>query len=331
MAGVERAAGLLALEPVDAAERIVPAQRKTHLPALAGRHADAHRQRAVLGLLEHVPGGARLLVAALAQPPGAGEFAPIEAEAVEPLAAEVIVDMLDVGAVGGDGEVAALLGRPLAVGGGEMQGREPVGLREIVDAAVAAVVPERRGDRVVDRRVRVVFHGDGEQRDRHRGVAVVVRDERAEGGHAHLTGEAGVVELELGDREAADEGDVVEMRHAGHRIAVGAESVAVELPRARRSRRRSFIGPVEDAGVEELAVALGLDGEMAVAVELMDVRPVADAPVDQPPAAGERDAAGPDAAERKSDIAPPGAGEDEAVVDGFQLLQHCRVPAFFRS
>ena len=46
------------------------------------------------------------------------------------------------------------------------------------------------------------------------------------------------------------------MRHAGHRVAVGAESVAVELSRARRAGRRPFVRPIEDAGVEKI-FALG--------------------------------------------------------------------------
>ena len=123
----------------------------------------------------------------------------------------------------------------------------------------------------------------------------------------------------------------VEMRDAGHRIAVGAEAEAVELPRARRAGRRPLIGTVEDAGVEKPAVLLGLDGEMAVAVELMDVGPVADAPIDQPPAAGERDAARSDAAEREGDVASPRAAIDEAVVDGLLGLQHLRTSLFFSS
>ena len=39
------------------------------------------------------------------------------------------------------------------------------------------------------------------------------------------------MELDLGDREPPDEGRVVEMRRAGHRVAIGAEAEAVELLR----------------------------------------------------------------------------------------------------
>ena len=124
------------------------------------------------------------------------------------------------------------------------------------------------------------------------------------------------MELELGDRKAADEGHVVKMGNAGHRIAIGAEAKSVELARARRTGRYPLIGAVQNAGVEQFAVPLGLDGEMAVAVELMDSGPVADAPVDEPAAAGQRDAPGPDAAERKGDISAPLAGIDETFVDG---------------
>src|SRR6202023_3463329 len=110
---------------------------------------------AVLGLLEHVLGRARLVVVALAQAPGARELAPIEAEAVEPLGAEMVVDVRDIGAGGSDGEVAALLGRPLAVGGGEMEGRQSMRAREAVNAAVTTVISEGGGDRVVDRHIGV--------------------------------------------------------------------------------------------------------------------------------------------------------------------------------
>src|SRR5438105_3864701 len=96
-----------------------------HLAALEPDHGRG-AEDAVLGLLEHVLRRARLVVVALAQPAGTGELAPIEAEAVKPLAAEMIIDVLHVGAVGGDGEVAALLRRPRAIGRGEMKARQPV-------------------------------------------------------------------------------------------------------------------------------------------------------------------------------------------------------------
>src|SRR5208282_4440461 len=60
-----RTAGLIAVEPVNASERIVPADRKAHLARLARRDAGAHRKRAVLGLLEHVPCSARFVIAPL--------------------------------------------------------------------------------------------------------------------------------------------------------------------------------------------------------------------------------------------------------------------------
>ena len=45
-----------------------------------------------------------------------------------------------------------------------------------------------------------------------------------------------------------------------------------------------LVRAVQHASIEELAVPLGLDREMAVAVVLVDGRPVVDAPVDQPAA-----------------------------------------------
>ena len=79
MPGKRRTAGLVAVEPVDAAERIVPADGEAHLPRLAGRDADADRERAMLRLLEHVLGRARFIIAAFAKAAGPREFPPVEA------------------------------------------------------------------------------------------------------------------------------------------------------------------------------------------------------------------------------------------------------------
>ena len=157
---------------------------------LAGRDADAARERPVLRLLPHLRRRARLVVAPLGQGSGLGEFPPVAAQAVEPLAADVIVHMLDPVAIGRDREIAALRGRPVDIGGGEVQrAQAPSALENACDAAVAAIVPERAGDRVVDRGVGVVLHLEGEQSRRHRGVAFVVRNERTERGHPHLSRE----------------------------------------------------------------------------------------------------------------------------------------------
>jgi len=59
---------------------------------------------------------------------------------------------------------------------------------------------------------------------------------------------------------------------------------------------------------------LRFDREVAVAVVLMDGRPIVDAPVDEPPSAGQGDAAGPDPAKGKRHMLPPGASIDEALV-----------------
>ena len=59
--------------------------------------------------------------------PGLREFPPVAAQAVEPLAAHVIVDMLDAVAVGRDRQIAALRRRPVHVGGSEMQRAQGAG------------------------------------------------------------------------------------------------------------------------------------------------------------------------------------------------------------
>ena len=115
--------------------------------------------------------------------------------------------------------------------------------------------------------------------------------------------------------------DVVKVGNSSHRVAIGAETESVELARTGRTGRDPFIRSVQYASVEQFAVLLCLDGEVAVAVELMDSRPVADAPVDQSAAAGQRHAAGPDAAKRKRDVSAPFAGVNETVVDGGLLEQ----------
>ena len=123
------------------------------------------------------------------------------------------------------------------------------------------------------------------------------------------------MEGDLGDRETADERRVVEVRRACHRVAIGAETEPVELSPAWRARRQSLVRPVQHPRVEELTVAFGLDREMAVAIVLMDRRTVADAPVDEPSAAGQRDASRPDPAERKRDVSPARAPVDKTGID----------------
>ena len=261
---------------------------------------------------------------ALRHAAGAGEFAPVEREAVEPLAAEVIVDMLDIVGVGHDRQVAALLRRPDLVGGGQMQRRGAVRLHEAVDAAVAAEIAERAGDHIGDRRVGGVLDLEGEHRRRQRGIAVVMRDEGRQRLHPDVAREALVMERIFGDREAPDKGHVRKMRHAGHRVAIGAEAETIELADRGRAGRRPLIGAVQHQRLQQLAVLLGLDGEMAVAVELVQLGAVADRPVDHAAGAGQREAAGPDAAEREHGIAAARAAEDEAVVDPVEIVQHQR-------
>ena len=269
----------------------------------------------MLRLLEHVGGWARLLIASLAKRTGSREFAPVPAQAIEPLPAHVIVDVFDTTALSRQREVAALPLRPVDVGGGEVERGEGPRSREEVHAAVAAIVSERGSDCIVDRPVRIVQYRKREHGRRHRRVAVVVRDERAESRHPHLAWKGVTDEFDLGDRKSSDEERVVEMRNACHRVAIGAESVSVELAPAGRSDRQTLVGAIEDAGVDQLAVALGLDGKMAVAVVLVDCRPIADAPVDEPTAARQRNAAGADATERERYVLSAGASVDEPVVD----------------
>ena len=89
------------------------------------------------------------------------------------------------------------------------------------------------------------------------------------------------MKLHFGHRKPPDKSCIVEMWTPVKGIAIGAKSETIEFARARRTRRHAFVWTIEDASVDELAVSFGLDGEMAVAVVLMDCGPIANAPVDQ--------------------------------------------------
>src|SRR6202046_430505 len=145
IAGIFRIAGWSAVEPVDGAERIVPGDGEAHARTLSGRDAYAPRERAVLRLAPHLRGRARLVVTPLRQEPGLCKSPPIAAETVEPLAAHVVVDMLDPVPLRRDREIAPLCGRAVQVRGCEMQRAVGAVAREDMDAAVAAIVSERAG------------------------------------------------------------------------------------------------------------------------------------------------------------------------------------------
>ena len=304
LAGIFRLAGLRAIEPVDRAERIVPGDREANA-ARVSPGATRMRRASVpcSGCWNMLRGRARLLVAPLAQAAGPREFAPVEAEAVEPLPAQMIVDVLDAVALGRDREIAALRRRPVDVGGGEVQRAE------------AARSAKRRARRCRSRNFRASRRSCSRSRasvsfsTSKANSAAGIEESRSLCGMNGLNavirtlpGKRVAMELDSATGKRPMNVDVVEMRNAGHRVAIGAEAESVELAAARRARRHALIRAVENARVEQLAVPLGLDREMAVAVELMDGGPVADAPIDQPPASRQRDAAGADAAERKGDV-----------------------------
>src|ERR1700730_6797104 len=115
----------------------------------------AHRNRAMLGLLEHVSCSTRLVIAPFAEAARAREFSPVETEAVEPLTAEMVVDVLDIVSVDDDCKIAALF-QISRVCRCEMEDAELVFPAKGVNAAVAAVVAEGRRERVVDRCAGVV-------------------------------------------------------------------------------------------------------------------------------------------------------------------------------
>src|SRR5580704_9650138 len=119
----------------------------------------------------------------------------------------MVIDMLDIVPVGVDGKIAALF-RTSGFCRGETQRAEPLFPRKSVATAVTTVVTEGQSDRVVDRCSGVVFDRKSKERDRHRRVTVVVRDERAERRHAHPAWKVGLMELKLRHWKASDECDV---------------------------------------------------------------------------------------------------------------------------
>ena len=82
---------------------------------------------------------------------------------------------------------------------------------------------------------------------------------------------------------------------------------------------------VQHPRVEYLAAALRLHGEVAVAVDAALVRAVEDLPVDQPAAAGQPDATGADAAERKRNLPQVFAGvHTHGALTVVRVLMPCR-------
>ena len=216
----------------------------------------------------------------------------------------MMIGVIDI--VGGrrDRQVAALRWREVLVGRCQMQAANTVLLPETMRAAIGAVITERAGKRVRKRVGGVVDDLEFEHRDRHRGIAVIMRDERTESRHPHAARETLVAEDEISHRKAAVEIDLAEMRDANQRLTIGPVAEAVEhLADARRAGGVEVIGSVQHPCVDERAVPLGLDRKMRIAVIALQSRPVADRPVDQPAAAGNGKSTGADAAERKGDVA----------------------------
>ena len=73
---------------------------------------------------------------------------------------------------------------------------------------------------------------------------------------------------------------------------------------------------MQDAGVDQLIALFDLDGKMRKAVDAALVGAVENFPVDEAPIAGQADAAGANAPQRKADLAGLGATVEEVVHSG---------------
>src|SRR5947209_4376564 len=97
-------------------------------------------------------------------------------------------------------------------------------------------------------------------------------DKRTERSHAHLAWKARIMELELGDRKTANECDILKVGNSSHRVAISAKAKSVKLAFTWRTGRRSLVRSVQDASTEQFIALFGLDGEVTVAIELMNRR-----------------------------------------------------------
>ena len=176
------------------------------------------------------------------------------------------------------------------------------GSKAVAAGAQRRRVGQRHGHRVAHRRAVGVAHPYLEKRRGNAGVAVVEGNERVERGHRHGSGERRAGKIQVRERKLAAERHLLHVRGTRHAATLGAE--AEPLGGAFHQLAGVLGGQVavEDARVEQPPVAFGLDGEVAVAVDAALAGAVEDLPVDQPAAAGQPDAAGADAAERKRDL-----------------------------
>ena len=128
-------------------------------------------------------------------------------------------------------------------------------------------------------------------------------DEGVEGEQLHLPRKAVVPVTQLGQGVFAPKIHALKVGQTGHIFPPGTPAKGVEFVAADFALIGSGQIAVEDAGVNRLPVPLGPDGEVGEAVYAAFVGPVENLPVDQPPVAGQPDAAGSDAAQGKADLA----------------------------
>ena len=307
--------------PVVGVNGEVPGQHESR-PALRARlHPQMSRQQAV-GAAQACPAGANLLVAPVREPAGRRKVAPIGAHVVDPDAlvggpAPVLL-ATHIARVGGHGHVSRRAAiRPLAARSHADHGQPVVPPKAVDLGGSRHRVVDRQADGIGQGRVLRVVDLDLEERRRDAGVVFTERYEGVERGDGHGTGKRVVAQRERGDRKLAAEARRAEV---WRRRQVAARRTRSERRAPGACFQASGVGwlkiPLQHARIEHLAVPLRLDGKVGVTVGAALVRPVEYLPVDQPPVAGQADAAAADAAERKRNLAGPRPLMDK--------LRHCR-------
>ena len=302
--------------PVAVAGGIIPAHGKADGARFAGPERYAHAQRGGVAATAPVAPFAVVVlgVDAVFQRAGHGEIVPEQAQIVEPCAAEPVLLA--------DGRVLFVHGHDqLAIARialGRVVGQAHAGRAALAEEPVEVPAQLRIGQRerggIVDALVLRVGQRERKERRGQAGIFVVQRDIGVKGVQADAAGEGLVGKVNFGEGERALKFAVAEMGHSAQQLALGAEAVIrapcghgraaglghVHIALAHIAGRG--VG-VEDARVQQLAVFLGLDGKMRIAVDAALVGTVEDFPVDQAAIAVQADTARANAAQREGDFA----------------------------
>ncbi len=261
------------------------------------------------------------------QPPVRGKVIPVIVEHIVPIAAQP--GSLAPGGLGRRCErqrAVARMGRGVTLGG-QAQGSEPGLLYpsvQVLTAPLADAPAAQRAAVIVTQRVghvpgqryihgKAAFVGDLVLQDRYRQARIVGigRDKGAIGLQFYAHGQGGILQVHPGEGKLAAEGGRAHMRQAGATLAVDAKANAAVLRPAcaiERGLGRCLQHPCHRG----LSLGARPDREKGIGHRHALVGAVKYLPIDQPATAGERDAAGADAAQGKGDAAELIALVDQA-------------------